>query len=233
MQREAVYQIRDVKFSYKLGTQWIQALSGVSLDVPAAKVICFSGPSGSGKTTLLNILGLIEPIQEGTVIFSGEDLSTLTESRKNHIRRYHIGFIFQQFHLLPVLTAEENVEYFLVRQKLPADERRVLVRESLEAVGLWSHRHKKPLEMSGGQRQRVAIARAIAKRPNVIIADEPTASLDQKTGQDIMDLLHRFTKEREVSILVASHDLMVHQYADHHFKVRDGQLYSHSDKGEH
>ncbi len=227
---EWLYQIKNLSFSYKLGSVTVDALQYVTFDIPPNAVVCFSGPSGSGKSTLLNILGLIEPLQQGQVIFRDQDISTLTEKEKNHLRRYHIGFIFQQFHLLPILTAEENVEYFLSRQGLPLDERRRLTRQALESVGLWEHRFKKTYEMSGGQRQRVAIARAVAKHPQVIIADEPTASLDQKTGREIMDILHRLREEKQVSILIASHDLMVHSYADRHYSVSDGQVTSLKEK---
>jgi putative ABC transport system ATP-binding protein len=219
-----LYQIRNLDFSYPLGKVLVHALRDVSFDIPASRVVCFSGPSGAGKTTLLNILGLIEPIQKGSVIFNQQDLKELSENEKNHLRRYHVGFIFQQFHLLPVLTAEENVEYFLARQGLPRDERLRLTKEALESVGLWEHRFKKTLEMSGGQRQRVAIARAIAKRPNVIIADEPTASLDQKTGREIMEILVQLSQKKGVSVVIASHDLMVHSYAEYHYQVLDGQV---------
>lgn len=219
-----LYKIEKVGFSYLLGNQIVHALRGISLTIPHHQIVCFSGPSGSGKTTLLNLLGLIEPVQEGTILFDGEDFSTLTEQQQNALRRYHFGFIFQQFLLLPVLSAEENVAYFLARQGLPKSEQELLTKESLQAVGLWEHRHKKPLEMSGGQRQRVAIARAIAKRPRVIIADEPTASLDQKTGSEIMEILAKLAKEQQVSVLIASHDPMVHTYADIHHKISDGKL---------
>lgn len=221
---QPLYQIRNLDFSYSLGKVLVHALRDVSFDIPASRVVCFSGPSGSGKTTLLNILGLIEPIQSGSVMFNQQDLKQLSEYEKNHLRRYHVGFIFQQFHLLPVLTAEENVEYFLARQGLPKDERLRLAKEALESVGLWEHRFKKTLEMSGGQRQRVAIARAIAKRPNVIIADEPTASLDQKTGREIMEILAQLSQKKGVSIVIASHDPMVHTYAEYHYQVLDGQV---------
>lgn len=221
---EPLFKVNRVSFSYLLDTQLVHALRDVSLSIPHNKIVCFSGPSGSGKTTLLNLLGLIEKVQDGSIIFDGENFATLSESQQNALRRFQFGFIFQQFLLLPVLTAEENVSYFLSRQKLPKAEQDLLTKESLQAVGLWEHRHKKPLEMSGGQRQRVAIARALAKRPRVIIADEPTASLDQKTGREIMELLSRLAKEQQVSVIIASHDPMVHTYADIHYKISDGRL---------
>ena len=219
-----IYELEKLRFSYHLGRQLVNALRGVSLRVPSDGLVCFSGPSGSGKTTLLNLLGLIEPVQEGALRFRDNDIGELSEKEKNVLRRYHIGFVFQQFHLLPVLTAEENVEYFLARRGLPVAERRERVREALDAVGLWKHRLKRPWNMSGGERQRVAVARAIAKRPDVIIADEPTANLDQATGREIIDIFERLQKEGQASIIIASHDAMVHSRADYHYVLRDGKL---------
>ena len=221
---EIQYLIKELKFSYKLGIQDFEALHGISFEVPKGDFVCFSGPSGSGKTTLLNILGLIEPVQEGEVLFSGECLKTLTERKKNILRRHSIGFIFQSFHLLPILTAEENVEFFLARQKISKEVRMERVKTALLQVGLWEHRHKKPLEMSGGQRQRVAIARAFAKSPSVIIADEPSASLDQHTGREVMEIMRAFNEDHGVTILLASHDPMVFDFAKTRYHVSDGKL---------
>lgn len=222
--QELLYSIKDLDFYYKIGSNVIHALKKITLDIPKHSLVCFSGPSGSGKSTLLNILGLIEPFNDGSVIFNDQPFQYLTESEKNFIRRYHIGFIFQQFHLIPVLTAEENVEYFVKRQGIPKPLRKELVHHALNAVGLYDIRAKKPMEMSGGQQQRIAIARALAKNPNVIIADEPTASLDQETARDVMDLLHKLCQNEETSIVLASHDPMVHAYADQHLKVVNGEV---------
>lgn len=146
------------------------------------------------------------------------------EKAKNRVRKFQIGFIFQQFHLFPVLSAEENVKYFLTRQKLSKAEVKERTEEALRAVGLWEHRKKKPSELSGGQKQRVAIARAIAKRPEVIIGDEPTASLDQKTGREIMEILVRFAKEKNSTVILTTHDPMVQSYSDQNFHLVDGRL---------
>jgi ABC-type lipoprotein export system ATPase subunit len=217
--KETLYSIKDLSFNYPLGTVSVPAIRSLNLEMPAGKLIAISGPSGSGKSTLLNILGLIEPIQEGTVLFQSEDLADMSEKRKNEIRKSQIGFIFQQFHLIPVLTAEENVRYFLDQLGLSSAEIRERVGESLEQVGLYEHRKKKPSEMSGGQKQRVAIARAVAKRPRVIIADEPTASLDQKTGHEIMEIL-----AESGSVVLTSHDPMVLSFAKHKYHLVDGRL---------
>jgi ABC-type lipoprotein export system ATPase subunit len=186
--------------------------------------VTLAGPSGSGKSTLLNLLGLIEPIQSGDLIFQDESISNMTSAQMNHIRRHKIGFIFQLFHLIPVFNAEENVAYFLTRQGLTKDEVQTATREALESVGLWEHRRKKPSELSGGQRQRVAIARAIAKMPEVIIGDEPTASLDQATGRGIMQIFEELVKYKNVSIILTTHDPMVRSYAHKNFLIQDGML---------
>jgi len=221
---DVLYRIRGIRFSYALGRLQTAALNGVDADIGRGEFVCFSGPSGSGKTTLLNLLGLIENLQDGSIEFNGTPLAELREREKNHLRRHRIGFVFQTFQLFPVLRSDENVEYFLARQGLPRDERRQRVRNALEAVGLWEHRSKKPLEMSGGQRQRVAIARALAKHPEVIIADEPTASLDQATGHGVMEVFQKFCCERAVTIIASSHDPMVQQFAHRQLHLVDGRL---------
>lgn len=194
------------------------------MDFQKGKFYCLSGPSGSGKTTFLNVLGLIEDIQGGDIEFEGKRFKNLKEEDKNYIRRNQVGFIFQHFNLFPVLSAEENIEFFLVRQGVPKKERTELVHKALKDVGLWDHRDKRPLEMSGGQRQRVAVARALTKRPLVIIGDEPTASLDQKTGKEIVNLLKNLSDEYGASIILSSHDTMVHEFAEELVILKDGRL---------
>jgi len=219
-----LYQLKNVAFSYQLGSLQIEAIRDISLDIQKQTLVTFSGPSGSGKSTLLNILGLIEPVQSGQVLFQNHNLSMINQKGMNSIRKYKIGFIFQQFHLIPVFTAEENVAYFLERQGLAKDEIQSRTRRSLEEVGLWEHRIKKPSELSGGQKQRVAIARALAKNPEVIIGDEPTASLDQKTGKEIMEIFAYQVKHKKVSVILTTHDKMIQSYADHNFHIQDGRL---------
>lgn len=219
-----LYKIEHLIFSYFLGKQKVEAVRGVSLKIPKTSLVTISGPSGSGKSTLLNLLGLIEPVQGGKLFFRGEELSQVTEKRKNQIRKFEIGFIFQQFHLFPVLSAEENVKYFLTRQKLSKKEIQDRSEEALKAVGLWEHRKKRPSELSGGQKQRVAIARAIAKKPKVIIGDEPTASLDQKTGREIMSILLDYVREKNGTVILTTHDPMVQSFADQNFHLVDGLL---------
>lgn len=219
-----LYSAKNITFKYQLGTQTVQALGGVDLNLERGGFYCFAGPSGSGKTTLLNLLGLIENIQTGSLLFDGTDLAEISERDKNHIRRFRIGFVFQNFSLFPVLRAEENVEYFLHRQGLASDERHQRVADSLNAVGLWEHRRKRPAEMSGGQRQRVAIARALAKKPDLIIGDEPTASLDQATGRSIIDTLVALNRSSGVTMILSSHDPMVQARAQHVITLCDGRI---------
>jgi putative ABC transport system ATP-binding protein len=225
-----LYQVENVRFHYQLGGQTLEVLKGITFQVSQSDFLCIQGPSGSGKSTLLNLLGLIEPVQSGNIKFQNLCLNNLAEAKRNEIRKHDLGFIFQSFLLFPVLSAEENVEYFLHRQGLPAHERTQRTQEALTSVGLWEHRKKKPLEMSGGQRQRVAIARALAKRPKVIIADEPTASLDQKTGIEIMDLFSKANQNYGTTLILSSHDLMVHSFCKQTVNLRDGTLTS-SQKG--
>jgi putative ABC transport system ATP-binding protein len=221
---ESLFSLKNVNFDYYLGTQKVTALRSLNLEIPSHSLITISGPSGSGKSTLLNLLGMIEPLQEGEIIFQNEQFSSMSAKRRNEIRKFNIGFIFQQFHLIPVLTAEENVEYFLSRQNLSKEEIQKRTHEALVAVGLWEHRKQKPAELSGGQKQRVAIARALAKKPEVIIGDEPTGSLDQKTGRGIMEIFAKLVEEKKISIILTTHDPMVQSFAHQNFHFQDGEL---------
>jgi len=219
-----IYSCENLRFSYVLGSVPVEALKGVDLKLDRGALVALSGPSGSGKSTLLNLLGLIENPQEGTLELFGQNVATLSETQKNQIRRHKIGFIFQSFHLFNVMSAEENIEYFLHKQGIPLKERTQRVADALNAVGLWEHRSKRPLQMSGGQRQRVAIARAIAKQSEILIADEPTASLDQHTGRDIMELLAKLNSDHKTTVVVSSHDPMVLSFIPTVIRLVDGSL---------
>lgn len=223
-QTNIIYNCQQVTFDYQMGQQSVRALHELDLKIERGDFLVFCGPSGSGKSTLLNLLGLIEPPQAGEIHFQGKSLKHLSEPEKNDIRRHHLGFIFQSFHLINVLSAYENVEYFLIRQGIEKQEREKRVTEALTRVGLSEHMMKKPLEMSGGQRQRVAIARALAKKPQVIIADEPTASLDQKNGHEVINILKELSIQEGTTILIASHDPMVIESATHVIRLQDGSL---------
>ncbi len=222
--KNILFYLEKVSFSYFLGSQKVPALQELCLEIPSHSLITISGPSGSGKSTLLNLLGMIEPLQEGEILFQNEKFSTMSSKRKNEIRKFNIGFIFQQFHLIPVLNAEENVEYFLRRQHLSKDVIKQRTQEALSSVGLWEHRKKRPSELSGGQKQRVAIARALAKKPQVIIGDEPTGSLDQKTGREMMEIFAKLVDEKKISIILTTHDPMVQSFSHQNFHFQDGLL---------
>lgn len=221
---ELLLDAKNLDFKYHLGHQTIHALKDVNLKINKQDFICLYGPSGSGKSTLLNVLGLVENIQEGDLLFKGDSIKNISENKKNRLRKFNFGFVFQSFHLNPVLTAYENVDFFLSRQKIPVKERQRIVWESLKSVGLEEFADTKPLQLSGGQRQRVAIARALAKKPEVIIADEPTASLDQKTGEEIMNLFIDLNLKHKVSIILASHDQMVIEKSPIKISLKDGMI---------
>jgi putative ABC transport system ATP-binding protein len=224
MSEQFIYNIERLSFHYQLGANKIMALNNIVLKIKKGEFACICGPSGSGKSTLLNLLGLIEHPQEGHIYFKDRDVAFLREVEKNEVRRKSLGFVFQSFHLLEVLNAYENVDYFLVRQGLSKSERKIRVNKALSSVGLWEHRFKRPLEMSGGQKQRVAVARALAKNPEVIIADEPTASLDQETGKEIMKILKSLNEEFGTTIILSSHDPMVIENSPYHIKLQDGKI---------
>lgn len=222
----AVIKVDKLSFAYKLDGAMVPALHNLICSFERGEVVALTGPSGSGKSTFLNLLGLIEPIQAGEIYFEKRPYSQLSEKEKNWIRKTQIGFIFQNFHLLPVLTAEENVAYFLERQGIPKEEVQLRVQETLTKVGMWEHRKKRPNALSGGQKQRVAIARALAKRPLVIIADEPTASLDQKNGREVMQLFRELAEKEGICVLLTTHDPMVQSFATRSIHMKDGELAS-------
>lgn len=219
-----LFDVRNLNVSFQIGNVTFDAIRDLSMSIATRSMVCFQGPSGSGKTTLLNTLGLIEPLQKGEILYLGQSYRELAEAERNKLRKFSFGFIFQSFNLINVLSAEENVEFFLARQGLPAAERGNRVREALEQVALWEHRKKRPLEMSAGQRQRVAIARAIAKRPGVMFADEPTANLDQATGRGIIAILLDLHRTLGVSVLCASHDKMVQDHFERRVVLIDGRI---------
>lgn len=219
-----LYEVRGVSYRYNLNRHGVQALCGVDLNVRKGEFMAISGPSGSGKTTLLNILGLLERPCEGTVRLDGAEVSGMSERERTRLRRERIGFIFQTFNLIPVLTAYENVEYFLLRRTMPGVEVRRRVLQALEAVGISAQADQRPNGMSGGQRQRVAIARALVRDADVILADEPTAALDQATGLAVMDLMRRLNHERAVTFVFSTHDPRILAAADRVVQLTDGRV---------
>ena len=210
--------------AYRLGQATVPAVRSVSLSIRASEFVALQGPSGSGKTTLLNLLGLLDTPDSGAVFFDGRHGETLSENERSDLRRDRFGFVFQTFNLIPVLTAEENVSYPMVLARVPAGERRGRARELLEAVGLADKFGVRPDLLSGGQRQRVAIARALANRPAVVFADEPTANLDSRTAEGILDLMRTINESSGVAFLFATHDPRVVARARRIVRLHDGAV---------
>lgn len=219
-----VLQLADVHKNYLLGKSYLQALKDIHLIVEKGDFLAIAGPSGSGKSTLLNIIGGIDKPDAGKILFNGELLSLFGEEELTRFRRKHLGFIFQSFNLIPILTAYENVEYPLILNGVAKTDRKARVIKAMEKVGLGTHLHHRPLELSGGQQQRVAIARALVNEPLLVLADEPTANLDSKTGKEILDLMQRINKERQVTFIFSTHDAEVMQRANRVVHIHDGAI---------
>jgi putative ABC transport system ATP-binding protein len=212
--------------SYALGAAMVPAVRNVSLAIGSGEFVALQGPSGSGKTTLLNLLGLLDRPDSGAVRVEGRDGEALSENERSDLRRDRFGFIFQTFNLVPVLTAEENVAYPLVLAGMDAEARRRHAAELLAAVGLNGKAGVRPDLLSGGERQRVAIARALANRPSIVFADEPTANLDSRTADEILDLMRDFNETRSVAFLFATHDPRVVSRARRIVTLHDGAIES-------
>ncbi|MCK6596109.1 MAG: ABC transporter ATP-binding protein [Bacteriovoracaceae bacterium] len=224
MNNDVIIRFTDVHKKYKSEGIDFKALDGVSLEIHKGEFLGISGKSGSGKTTLLNVAGLIDRPTRGELIIKDHKISSLDDDSLSEIRAKEIGFIFQTFNLLPMLSALENVEYPLMLMGLDAIERRKMAEEALRKVGLDLVKNHKPSQMSGGQRQRVAIARAIVKNPSIILADEPTANLDSKTSQEVFDLLVQLQRELHITVLLCSHDNDIISQTKRVIKIADGKI---------
>ena len=221
-----VVTLNKIGKTYHLDAVDVPALIDIDLAIRPNCFTVISGPSGSGKTTLLNLIGCIDQPDSGEVIVAGEAVQTMSDDALSDFRARHIGFIFQNFNLLPVLTVRENVEYPLLLARVPAAERKRRVGALIEAVGLGDKADNFPGELSGGQRQRVAIARALAPSPNLVLADEPTANLDSHTGAAIISLMREMQREHHVTFVFSSHDPKVLAEADDAVMIRDGRIES-------
>ncbi len=206
------------------GSSKVAALRGVDLKIARGEFTALAGPSGSGKSTLLNLIGTLDRPTKGTVSYDGHVVSTLDADPLADFRLRALGFVFQAYNLIPVLTAVENVEYPLVLQGVQPAERRVLALEALKAVSLTEYADRRPDLLSGGQQQRVAVARAIVTRPSLVLADEPTANLDSKTGAHLLDLMESLNKEHGITFLFSSHDGAVLERARRVVRLQDGEL---------
>ncbi|MBX5480832.1 MAG: ABC transporter ATP-binding protein [Myxococcaceae bacterium] len=222
----AICEVHQVSKSYGTGPAKVDALRGVTLSIDAGEFTVFGGPSGSGKTTLLNHIGCLDSPTEGELILESRNTRTLSSGELSRLRAEKIGFIFQSFNLIPVLSALENVELSLelAGTRGSAQERRAAALEALAQVGLTGLEHRRPNQLSGGQQQRVAIARALVKRPLIVIADEPTANLDSANGEQVIATMERLNRELGITFLFSSHDPMVLRHARRVVTLRDGQV---------
>ncbi len=221
----AIVQVENVFKRYRLGEQDVTALHDVTLSIEPGVFLAIAGPSGSGKSTLLNIIGCIDTPTSGRVLINDEDVSGQTPDQLADLRARTIGFIFQTFNLLPVLSAEENVEYPLLQlPELSKAERQKRVNHYLSMVGLRKYAGHRPNQLSGGQRQRVAIARALATHSKIVLADEPTANLDRKTGENILRLMKKINRESGTTFVFSTHDRRVMNMADRLVRIEDGEI---------
>jgi putative ABC transport system ATP-binding protein len=220
-----VVRIENVSKFYTLGSQRVEALQSVNLSIDEGDFLAIAGPSGSGKSTLLNLIGCIDTPTSGKVYIDGKAVESQTPDDLAGLRARTIGFVFQTFNLLPVLSAEENVEYPLLQFKeMNKQERRERVRHYLSIVGLDKFARHRPNQLSGGQRQRVAIARALATRPKIVLADEPTANLDHKTGASILELMRLVNRIQKTTFVFSTHDVSVMRMANRLVHVADGKI---------
>lgn len=223
-----IIHLKDLWKTYPMGKIEVHALKGVNLEIAEGDFVSVAGPSGSGKTTMMNIIGLMDTPTRGEVFVEDREVSSLSRGELTRLRHEVIGFVFQSFNLLPVLTVFENVELPLVigKKKESKGERREWVTHLLEQVGLAERLDHKPSELSGGQQQRVAVARALAGRPRIVIADEPTANLDSDTGEKVLDLMKKINRDEKTTFLFSTHDPVIWEMANHVIFLHDGNIQS-------
>jgi putative ABC transport system ATP-binding protein len=218
--------LKGISKIYIQGKIEVAAVSDVDLTIERGDFAVLAGPSGSGKTTLLNLIGALDRPTRGTIAIDGQQLAELSSAEQARLRLERLGFVFQAYNLIPVLSAYENAEYVMLLQGVDADKRRERVMSLLAAVGLKGMEHRRPAELSGGQQQRVAIARALAAEPVLVLADEPTANLDSKTGADLIELMHDLNREHGVTFVISSHDTKVINRAGRVIMLEDGRVVS-------
>ncbi len=219
-------QIQNVQRNYKSGDSVVKALKGVSLTIEDGEFLSIAGPSGSGKTTLLNLIGCIDALDAGDIIINKIPVSEMNKNEKTEFRRMNLGFIFQTYNLIPVLSAYENVSFVLSILHLSDDEIHKRTMKILKEVGLEGMENRRPDKLSGGQQQRIAIARALVKGPSIVLADEPTANLDSKTGEEILKLMKEMNKKYNTTFIFSTHDPMVMEYANRLVSLHDGLIVS-------
>ena len=219
-----IVETKDLKKDYTTNGLTVRALEGISLEFDAGEFTAIAGPSGSGKSTLLHLIGCLDVPTSGEIRIEGVDVGTLSRKELALLRRHRIGFIFQAYNLIPVLTALENVSLPLTLLGVPRKEAIARSKEALTSVGLGDLGNRRPKEMSGGQQQRVAIARALVKKPSLVLADEPTANLDSRTGSEILQLMRELNRSQGTTFLFSTHDRMVMEYARRLIYLRDGRV---------
>jgi putative ABC transport system ATP-binding protein len=217
-------KVENVEKTYKLGEILVPALKGINMDLKKGEFVAVMGPSGSGKTTLLNLIGVLDKPTKGRIYIDEKDIITLKEKELTRLRRQTIGYIFQFYNLIPVLSAFENVELPMLIAGVPREDREDRALQLLETVGLADRADHRPDELSGGEQQRVAIVRALANKPSIVLADEPTGDLDTKTGKDVMHTLRNLSKCEEATVIVVTHDPIVANLATRIFNMRDGSI---------
>ncbi|HED12766.1 MAG TPA: ABC transporter ATP-binding protein [Gammaproteobacteria bacterium] len=217
-------EVKQVSKQYPQESLVVDALNGVDLNVERSEFMALVGPSGSGKTTLLNIIGGLDTPTHGKIWVGEQEISRLTKSQLSRLRLREIGFVFQEYNLIPVLSAVENVEYVMLLQGVPDKERRERAEAVLAEVGLEQYIHRRPSQLSGGQQQRVAVARAIASKPAIVLADEPTANLDSHTGGALLDLMRDLNERHKTTFIFSTHDPMVMERARRIVTLRDGKI---------
>lgn len=219
-------QVQQVVRDYHTGETVVHALKGVSIDIADGEFISIAGPSGSGKTTLLNLIGCIDSLDGGEILIDDQRVSMMDKKAKTDFRRNNLGFIFQTYNLIPVLSAYENVSFVLSILGIPEPEIKERTMRMLAEVGLGGMEHRRPGRLSGGQQQRIAIARALVKNPKIVLADEPTANLDSKTGEEILRLMKKMNEKYGTTFIFSTHDVMVMDYAKRLVGLHDGQIIS-------
>jgi putative ABC transport system ATP-binding protein len=215
-----------VSKTYHVGHISVPALKEVDLEIPRGQFVTLAGPSGSGKTTLLNVIGGLDRPSAGTITLEGRRVDRLSPAELADLRLGHVGFVFQAYNLIPVLTARENVEFVMELQGVGAGKRRELSGEILQEVGLSGMENRRPAELSGGQQQRVAVARAMVSRPSIVLADEPTANLDSQTARELVELMRALNEKHQITFLISTHDPMVMELAPRRIGLRDGRVVS-------
>lgn len=220
----SIVKVRELTRHYQQGEITVKALNGVDLDIEPGEFIALMGPSGSGKTTLLNQIGALDTPTSGSVVVDGQELGTMSAKQLAQLRLERLGFVFQAYNLIPVLSAYENAEFVLMMRGTGEAERKQQVMSTLASVGLDGMEHRLPSELSGGQQQRVAVARAIAGQPALVLADEPTANLDSKTGSELIELMRKLNDEQGVTFVFATHDPKIEERARRVIWMEDGQI---------